>query len=97
MHAADLSGAKDLLSRYLTEWLGGPRAYSTERGHPRLRQRHMPFRIAEAERNAWLVCMRAALAETVLDDELRTQLEVALTRLADTVRNVDHEPKHRQR
>jgi hemoglobin len=57
----------------------------------------MPFRIDEAERNAWLVCMRAALAETVDDDELRAQLDVALVRLADTVRNVDHEVQHRVR
>lgn len=61
MHAPDLGPTKDLLKRYLCEWMGGPKLYSVERGHPRLRQRHMHVRIGEAERDAWLLCMRGAL------------------------------------
>src|SRR3974390_956287 len=61
MHAADLGPTKQVLKRYLAEWLGGPKLYSAEKGHPRLRQRHMGFAIGDAERDAWLVCMRGAL------------------------------------
>jgi hemoglobin len=43
MHAADLEPTKNVLKRYLCEWMGGPKLYSAEKGHPRLRQRHMGF------------------------------------------------------
>lgn len=95
MHPQDLSGSKALLNGYLTEWFGGERAYSKGRGHPRLRQRHKHFAIGESERKAWMVCMRAALAEVVSDDELRKQLEVAFDRLADSVRNIGELAAHR--
>ena len=87
MHPEDLGPTKQVLKRYLTEWAGGPKLYSPEKGHPRLRQRHMPFRIGDAERDAWLVCMRAALAEVVANAEARSELDLALTRLADWMRN----------
>src|SRR3974377_2484078 len=61
MHAPDLGPTKSVLKRYLCEWTGGPKLYSVEKGHPRLRQRHMRFQIGEAERDAWLLCMRGAL------------------------------------
>ena len=70
MHAADLEPTKNVLKRYLCEWMGGPKLYSAEKGHPRLRQRHMGFKIGEQERDAWLHCMcgspfrRAALSES---------------------------------
>lgn len=87
MHARDLSGIKDVLKRYLGEWMGGPPLYSSERGHPRLRMRHFGFKIGEAERDAWLLCMRGALDETVADPELREDLFRAFARLADWMRN----------
>ena len=54
MHAGNLEPVKFVLKRYLGEWLGGPPLYSRDRGHPRLRMRHMRFPIGEAERDAWL-------------------------------------------
>jgi hemoglobin len=87
MHAPDLRPMQDVLQRYLCEWLGGPQLYSSERGHPRLRRRHMPFRIGPAERDAWMACMRKALAETVPDAALRAQLEAAFSKVADFMRN----------
>src|SRR5579864_8910247 len=57
MHPANLSATSNLLKKYLSEWLGGPNLYSQERGHPRLRMRHLPFRIGVAERDAWMLCM----------------------------------------
>jgi len=53
MHAPDLGQVKNVLKRYLSEWTGGPKLYSPEKGHPRLRQRHMGFKIGNAERDAW--------------------------------------------
>lgn len=87
MHAQDLTGMKSVLKRYLSEWTGGPKLYSPEKGHPRLRQRHLGFAIGEAERDAWLSCMRAALADTIADDAARTELDGALAKLADWMRN----------
>lgn len=94
MHAHDLSDIRDVLKRYLGEWLGGPPLYSAERGHPRLRMRHFGFKIGEAERDAWLLCMRGALEETVMDAGLREQLYQAIARLADWMRN---QPESAQR
>lgn len=87
MHADDLGQIKDVLKRYLTEWTGGPRLYSAEKGHPRLRQRHIGFAIGDAERDAWMLCMRGALEQTVLDTTARSDLERALSGLADWMRN----------
>jgi hemoglobin len=61
---ADLSGAERRLRLFLIQYFGGPTTYSDERGHPRLRMRHAPFVIGEAERDAWLRNMLAALDET---------------------------------
>ena len=60
-----------VLKKYLGEWLGGPKLYSTERGHPMLRARHLPFAIGVAERDAWLLCMNGALDETIADEAAR--------------------------
>jgi hemoglobin len=87
MHADDLGLIRDVLKRYLTEWTGGPKLYSVERGHPRLRQRHIGFAIGDAERDAWLMCMRGALEETVADATARQDLDKALSGLADWMRN----------
>lgn len=87
MHAPDLTHVKGVLKKYLGEWLGGPNHYSSERGHPRLRARHMPFRIGETERDAWLLCMQGALEETIPGEELRQQVYEPMIRLADWMRN----------
>lgn len=87
MHDADLGPVKRVLKRYLTEWLGGPDLYSSERGHPRLRQRHMGFLIDNAARDAWMACMDGALAETVSDETARQDIRAALAKLANWMRN----------
>jgi hemoglobin len=73
----DLDGAEERLRMFLEQYWGGPRAYSDQRGHPRLRMRHSPFKIGFIERDAWLRCMRTAVAEIdseTLDDAHRTAL-----------------------
>jgi hemoglobin len=87
MHGGDLGQIKVVLKRYLTEWTGGPKLYSPEKGHPRLRQRHMPFAIDNSARDAWMTCMRKALAETISDEAARGELEFNMKKLADWMRN----------
>jgi hemoglobin len=87
MHGGNLEPVKFVLKRYLGEWLGGPPLYSHDRGHPRLRMRHIRFPIGEAERDAWLACMSAALAGTIADAELRSSIYRAMASLADHMRN----------
>lgn len=87
MHHPDLGPTKALLKLYLTEWLGGARDYSAQRGHPRLRMRHGAFSIGAAERDAWLACMRAALDEIGASAALRDELMQAFFKTADWMRN----------
>ncbi len=70
----DLGPAEERLRMFLEQYWGGPRTYSDQRGHPRLRMRHMPFRIGPLERDAWLRCMRVAVDEAGLSAEHRAQL-----------------------
>jgi hemoglobin len=86
MHPADLEPVKEVLKRYFTEWLGGPPLYSEERGHPRLRRRHMPFSIGAAERDAWMLCMTRALDSVSDDATLKHTLTQAFFRTADFIR-----------
>lgn len=60
---ADLGGARRRLALFLAQYWGGPTTYSDERGHPRLRMRHVGFAIDPAARDRWLTAMRAAVAE----------------------------------
>jgi hemoglobin len=87
LHPKDLKGSEEKLYLYLTGWLGGPQLYVEQFGHPRLRQRHLPFAIGAEERDQWLHCMRQAMAERIDDAPLRAALDKALTELADFMRN----------
>ncbi len=97
MHPADLAPVKQVLVNFLVEWMGGPKQYSAERGHPRLRMKHAAFPIGPAERDAWMLCMRKALEEVVPDATLKTQLEQAFFKTADFIRNDqgNHHDHHR--
>jgi hemoglobin len=71
---ADLGPAEHRLRLFLMQYWGGPQTYGEERGHPRLRMRHAPFRIGAAERDAWLRLMRAAVDGAGLADAHRDHL-----------------------
>ena len=64
--ADDLAGAEQRLRDYLIYRFGGPQKYVEERGHPRLRGRHMPFAISQAARDRWMLLMDRALMEADL-------------------------------
>ena len=62
----DMEGAVWRLTAFLEQYWGGPTTYSEQRGHPRLRMRHMPFHVNPDARDRWLHHMRAALDELAL-------------------------------
>jgi hemoglobin len=70
----DLSGATERLGLFLIQFWGGPQTYSERRGHPRLRMRHHPFVIGQAERDAWLGHMTAAVESLELAPAVRKAL-----------------------
>jgi len=65
----DLAAAESRLRDFLIYRLGGSPRYIEQRGHPRLRMRHAPFKITHAARDRWMELMRAAMAETRLPSE----------------------------
>jgi hemoglobin len=67
LYPADLTESKAHLALFLAQYWGGPRTYSEQRGHPRLRMRHAPFVIGEAQADAWLRHMTDAVHEAGLD------------------------------
>lgn len=67
--ADDLDGAEARLRDFLIGRFGGPPRYIEQRGHPRLRMRHLPFAIDAAARNRWVTLMDRALVEAALPDE----------------------------
>ena len=88
MHPEDLTGSREKLFMFLSGWLGGPDLYQQAHGHPRLRMRHMPFPVDEAARDAWMLCMKKALEELEVDDDLlKQQLLHSLFKTADFMRN----------
>ena len=62
------------LRQFLEQYWGGPRTYSEERGHPRLRMRHAPFGIGLAERDAWLHHMHEAVHEAGLPADVEAEM-----------------------
>ncbi|SDT15897.1 globin [Microlunatus soli] len=65
----DLGPAEVRLRMFLEQYWGGPTTYSEQRGHPRLRMRHLPFAVTPDMRDRWLQHMRAALDEVALPAE----------------------------
>ena len=89
---ADLAAAERRLRLFLMQYWGGPETYSDERGHPRLRMRHMDFRIDAAARDRWLSLMHDAMAEQDLTPDQETQLWMYLVSAAFAMQNVPDDP-----
>lgn len=83
----DLTGAENRLRMFLEQYWGGPHTYSEQRGHPRLRMRHVPFTIGPIERDAWLRCMRIAVDEVRMPEPYRVELWRYLRMAADSMVN----------
>jgi hemoglobin len=83
----DLAAAERRLRLFLIQYWGGPTTYDDERGHPRLRMRHVPFAIGPAERDRWLTHMRAAIAAVAPPTDVAAELERYFTMAAEAMRN----------
>lgn len=86
---ADIDPVMERQTLFLSQFFGGPSLYSDQHGHPMMRARHMPFPITPERAEAWLGCMRAALAETDLPAELQ---ELILDRLSGPAHHFINQP-----
>ena len=84
---ADLGPARRRLALFLIQYWGGPTTYLDERGHPKLRMRHFPFRIGAIERDRWVHHMLRAVERTTDDDQVRTMLIEYFVPAAEHLRN----------
>jgi hemoglobin len=83
----DWEGAEKRLADFLIFRFGGSARYVEERGHPRLRMRHVSFAIGEAERDRWLELMSGAMDEVALAGAARANLGAFFDQVADFMRN----------
>lgn len=83
----DWAGAEERLAEFLLFRLGASNRYVETRGHPRLRMRHMPFKIGEAERDRWIFLMADAMEETSVPDVARAFLDPFFAQVADFMKN----------
>ena len=74
LYPKDLSAAEHRLFLFLVQVFGGPQTYSEERGHPRLRMRHMQWKIDPNLRNQWLNAMFTSMDTLNLDQEIRENM-----------------------
>ena len=92
LYPDDLTESRRHLALFLMQYWGGPSTYNEQRGHPRLRMRHVPFVIGPAERDAWLRHMRSAVEHMVESnvlmasdaEELHAYFDMAARSLVNT-------------
>jgi hemoglobin len=87
MYPDDLTESREHLALFLAQYFGGPDTYSQQRGHPRLRMRHLPFRIDAAARDAWLTHMRAAVEAVAPPEAARSVMLGYFQQVADFLVN----------
>lgn len=84
---SDWEGAEERLAEFLLFRLGASTRYIETRGHPKLRMRHITFRIGIAERDRWLELMTAAMEEAAIPASAREFLDPFFAQVADFLRN----------
>ena len=85
--AGDMEGAEARLRGFLVFRFGGPQTYIAERGHPRLRMRHAPFRVDSSARDRWVLLMQRAMDQTAFPDSVRQPVFEFLSAVADSMQN----------
>lgn len=90
LYPEDLGPAEQRLRMFLVQYWGGPQTYSEQRGHPRLRMRHVAWQVGERERDAWLALMRSALDGLDLAEPDRAAIWEHVERAAYSL--VNHPP-----
>jgi hemoglobin len=88
MYPADLEAPRRHLCLFLAQFWGGPRFYDDERGSPRLRARHMPFKVDADARNRWMAHMSSAVAAANLgpleEAQLLSYFEASASHMVNT-------------
>ena len=87
LYPDDLGPAEERLRMFLVQYWGGPGTYSEQRGHPRLRMRHVAWQVGEPERDAWLTHMRAAVERIDVPEAARDAIWDHLERAAYSLVN----------
>ncbi len=84
----DMQGAEERLLDFLMFRIAGDPTYTEKRGHPRLRGRHMPFKIGVCERDRWVELMASSMRESEFPEDVAEQLNAFFLQIADFMRNV---------
>ena len=92
LHPPDLTESRNKFYWFLVGWMGGPQLFVERFGHPRLRARHLPFKIDSKARDQWMLCMEKTLELEISNEEIRGQLLATFARLADHMRNTPDSP-----
>lgn len=87
----DLGPAQERLTLFFMQYWGGPTTYSEQRGHPRLRMRHVPFAVTPDMRDRWLLHMMNAVDTLDLDEPLDDLLRDYCTRAAYSLVNTNED------
>jgi len=89
MHPVDLEVSRDKLTRFLCAWTGGPRLYKEKYGAISIPQVHSHLTIGSEERDAWLLCMKKALAKQGYPQDFQEYMITQLAVPAERCRNAD--------
>ena len=87
LHPNSLKMSRQKLFMFLSRVFGGPNLYQEKYGHPRLRARHLPFKIGSKEKEQWLWCMNIALQEMEISSDLLKKLSEYFETTADHMIN----------
>lgn len=85
----DWEGSEERFRDFLIFRFGGSQKYIEERGHPRLRMRHMPFKVDIPARDRWMEIMTAAMDELEVPSPARENLDAFFAQTADFMRNTE--------
>lgn len=86
----DMEGAEDRLFWFLSQFWGGPRIYSEQRGHPMLRRRHFPFDLDQDAADRWVEMMSNSLEDIedeVMSEQYKDQFLAQMRRTAQMLIN----------
>ncbi|HSJ69455.1 MAG TPA: globin [Anditalea sp.] len=87
LYPTDLGAAEERLFLFLLQVFGGPQTYTAKRGHPRLRMRHLDWKIDASMRNVWLNCMLKSLDKIGADQEVKELMQDYFVKAANHMVN----------
>ena len=87
LYPKDLAGAEERLYLFLLQVFGGPQTYTAKRGHPRLRMRHLDWKIDAHMRNEWLNCMLKSLDKSGIKQEVKELMQDYFVKAANHMVN----------